>query len=268
MGTMPGPDGNERLTAASGAVLFLLLAAEGVTILSIGQLLSPHLFIGMLLIPPVALKLASTGWRFARYYGARASTRRRARRSCLFGCSRPWSLPRPSPSSRPASRCSCSGRRVAASCSRSTRRASSSGSPPRGSTSSPTSGACRGWPLRIGARARPRSPARLHAACSSVARSPPARSSPSPPCNTRARGCISEATAGSQPVLGFRCSHGKGERGRHPHGEHRCADACTSRCAARAPSFPRLDARARERGRDLLAVGERRQPLRDDDRLT
>ena len=63
-----GPDGNERLTAASGAVLFLLLAAEGVTILSIGQLLSPHVFIGMLLIPPVALKLASTGWRFARYY--------------------------------------------------------------------------------------------------------------------------------------------------------------------------------------------------------
>src|SRR5690348_3855069 len=59
MGTMRGgPDGNERLTAASGAVLFLLLAAEGVTILSIGQLL----------IPPVALKLASTGWRFARYY--------------------------------------------------------------------------------------------------------------------------------------------------------------------------------------------------------
>jgi hypothetical protein len=69
MGTMRGgPDGNERLTAASGAVLFLLLAAEGVTILSIGQLLSPHVFIGMLLIPPVALKLASTGWRFARYY--------------------------------------------------------------------------------------------------------------------------------------------------------------------------------------------------------
>jgi hypothetical protein len=67
-----GPDGNERLTAASGAVLFLLLAAEGVTILSIRQLLSPHIFIGMLLIPPVALKLASTGWRFARYYrGAR-----------------------------------------------------------------------------------------------------------------------------------------------------------------------------------------------------
>ena len=69
MGTMRGgPDGNERLTAASGVVLFLLLAAEGVTILSIRPLLSVHVFIGMLLIPPVALKLGSTGWRFLRYY--------------------------------------------------------------------------------------------------------------------------------------------------------------------------------------------------------
>jgi len=63
-----GPEGNERLTAASGVVLFLLLAAEGVTILFIRPLLSTHVFIGMLLIPPVALKIASTGWRFARYY--------------------------------------------------------------------------------------------------------------------------------------------------------------------------------------------------------
>ena len=67
-----GAEGNERLTAASGAVLFLLLAAEGVTILFLRPLLSTHVFIGMLLIPPVALKLGSTGWRFARYYtGAR-----------------------------------------------------------------------------------------------------------------------------------------------------------------------------------------------------
>lgn len=64
-----GADGNERLTAAAGAVLFLLLAAEGVTILFIRPLLSTHVFIGMLLIPPVALKLGSTGWRFLRYYG-------------------------------------------------------------------------------------------------------------------------------------------------------------------------------------------------------
>jgi hypothetical protein len=63
-----GPDGNERLTAASGALLFVLLAALGVTILSIRSLLSAHVFIGMLLIPPVLLKLGSTAWRFLRYY--------------------------------------------------------------------------------------------------------------------------------------------------------------------------------------------------------
>jgi hypothetical protein len=63
-----GPAGNERLTAASGAVLFVLLAAEGVTIVFLRPLLSAHVFIGMLLIPPVALKTASTGWRFMRYY--------------------------------------------------------------------------------------------------------------------------------------------------------------------------------------------------------
>jgi len=63
-----GPDGNERLTAASGAVLFVLLAALGVTILQVHSLLTAHVFIGMLLIPPVLLKLGSTGWRFVRYY--------------------------------------------------------------------------------------------------------------------------------------------------------------------------------------------------------
>jgi hypothetical protein len=61
-------DGNERLTAATAVVLVVLLAALGVTILSIGQLIWWHVLLGMLLIPPVLLKLGSTGWRFARYY--------------------------------------------------------------------------------------------------------------------------------------------------------------------------------------------------------
>ena len=30
--------------------------------------MSLHVFVGFVLIPPIALKLASTGWRFARYY--------------------------------------------------------------------------------------------------------------------------------------------------------------------------------------------------------
>ncbi len=63
-----GPAGNARLTAATGIVLLVLLAAEGVTLLAFGSLLSAHVFIGMLLIPPIALKLGSTGYRFARYY--------------------------------------------------------------------------------------------------------------------------------------------------------------------------------------------------------
>jgi hypothetical protein len=61
-------ESNSRLTASTGAVLFFLLAAEGITILRVGGLLSAHVFIGMLLIPPAILKIASTGWRFARYY--------------------------------------------------------------------------------------------------------------------------------------------------------------------------------------------------------
>jgi hypothetical protein len=63
-----GVAGNARLTGAVAVALLVLLAAEGVTIPFIGQLLGPHMFIGLLLIPPVALKIASTGYRFARYY--------------------------------------------------------------------------------------------------------------------------------------------------------------------------------------------------------
>lgn len=63
-----GTTGNERLTSSTGALLIVLLAVIGVTIIRIGQLLSVHMFVGMLLIGPLALKLASTGYRFMRYY--------------------------------------------------------------------------------------------------------------------------------------------------------------------------------------------------------
>jgi hypothetical protein len=52
----------------TGAVLLVLLAAEGFTILSLGQLLTWHFFIGMLLLGPVTLKVCSTVYRFVRYY--------------------------------------------------------------------------------------------------------------------------------------------------------------------------------------------------------
>jgi hypothetical protein len=64
-----GSAGNEQLTAVIAAVLLLLLAIEGATLLQLTSLLTVHAFVGMLLIPVLALKVASTGWRFLRYYG-------------------------------------------------------------------------------------------------------------------------------------------------------------------------------------------------------
>jgi hypothetical protein len=63
------PDGNERLTAAVGLVLLVLTIVElGTVLFGLHQFLSPHVFVGLVLIPPVLLKLVSTGWRFTRYY--------------------------------------------------------------------------------------------------------------------------------------------------------------------------------------------------------
>jgi hypothetical protein len=72
-----GTSGNEQLTAVTGIVLLVLLVPLGITILRIRPLLSEHMFIGILLIPPVALKMASTGYRFARYYTANPPYRRK-----------------------------------------------------------------------------------------------------------------------------------------------------------------------------------------------
>jgi hypothetical protein len=63
-----GSAGNEHLTLALAALLVVLLAVEGATILDVGPLLTVHAFVGMLLIPVVALKAASTGWRLLSYY--------------------------------------------------------------------------------------------------------------------------------------------------------------------------------------------------------
>jgi len=63
-----GPEANSRLTAMTAVVLFVLLAIEGVTVLRVRSLLSVHVLIGTALVPPVLLKVGSTGYRFARYY--------------------------------------------------------------------------------------------------------------------------------------------------------------------------------------------------------
>jgi hypothetical protein len=72
-----GPTGNEGLTTATGIVLLVLLAVLGVTILRIRPLLNVHMFLGLLLIPPILLKMASTGYRFVRYYAFNPSYRRK-----------------------------------------------------------------------------------------------------------------------------------------------------------------------------------------------
>src|SRR6059058_2197088 len=69
--SLGGAAGNAQLTSLVGAVLLVLLAVEGATIPFLGSLLSVHIFVGMLLLGPVAVKLASTGYRFGRYYTRR-----------------------------------------------------------------------------------------------------------------------------------------------------------------------------------------------------
>jgi hypothetical protein len=60
------PGGNEQLTALAGILLVVFLAVEGATLLNLRALLTVHAFVGMSLLPIVALKLGSTGWRMAR----------------------------------------------------------------------------------------------------------------------------------------------------------------------------------------------------------
>jgi hypothetical protein len=63
-----GVEENARLTSSVAALLLILLAAEGLTLPAMHALLRPHVYIGFALIPPVALKIGSTLYRFARYY--------------------------------------------------------------------------------------------------------------------------------------------------------------------------------------------------------
>lgn len=72
-----GPRGNERLTAGLAVVLLAVLAIEGATLLVMRQSIVLHIYLGLVLVPLTALKLASTGYRIARYYmGSRSYVRR------------------------------------------------------------------------------------------------------------------------------------------------------------------------------------------------
>ena len=59
---------NERLTVLTGILLVVLLGAMLLTATEVRRLLVEHFFLGLLLLPAIALKMASTGWRFMRYY--------------------------------------------------------------------------------------------------------------------------------------------------------------------------------------------------------
>jgi hypothetical protein len=61
-----GSEGNERLTSTIGLALLALFAVEAATTLSLSTYLNVHIFLGLLLLPAVSLKLASTGWRAIR----------------------------------------------------------------------------------------------------------------------------------------------------------------------------------------------------------
>ena len=80
------PAGNERLTAMTGTVLLVLFVAECLTLLNIGNYLTLHVFLGMLLLGPVGLKICST-WRSLPGRPSSSSTWPRTSRSCP-GCCR------------------------------------------------------------------------------------------------------------------------------------------------------------------------------------
>lgn len=63
-----GPAGNAQLTAWLGLLLLVLFVTELVTVLDVNGLISWHIGIGVLLIPPSLAKTATTGWRLIRYY--------------------------------------------------------------------------------------------------------------------------------------------------------------------------------------------------------
>lgn len=72
-----GPAGNARLTAWTGALLLVLFLVELATLLDVTGLISWHVVVGVLLVPPALLKTGTTSWRIFRYY-TRSSAYRQA----------------------------------------------------------------------------------------------------------------------------------------------------------------------------------------------
>jgi hypothetical protein len=72
-----GVESNARMTGVLGAVLLVALAIEGVTVPAVRQMLTLHVFMGFFVVPVVGLKLATTGYRFFRYYQGADAYRRK-----------------------------------------------------------------------------------------------------------------------------------------------------------------------------------------------
>jgi hypothetical protein len=71
-------EGNARLTASTSAVLLALLGIEVSTVLiSVKSHLTLHVMAGLILVPPLLVKIASVSWRFIRYYRYDAEYRRK-----------------------------------------------------------------------------------------------------------------------------------------------------------------------------------------------
>ncbi len=66
--TTGGPAGNAVLTAWTGLVLLVLFLAELLTLFDVRGLISWHVAVGAILVPPALLKTATTGWRVVQYY--------------------------------------------------------------------------------------------------------------------------------------------------------------------------------------------------------
>jgi hypothetical protein len=76
VGRTGGPAGNAQLTAWTGLVLLALIAVELVTLLDVRGLLGWHVVVGVLLMAVATLKIASTSWRFLRYYAGHGGYRK------------------------------------------------------------------------------------------------------------------------------------------------------------------------------------------------
>lgn len=71
-------EGNARLTVATSVVLLVLFCvAVGTVLIGVKSHLTLHVMVGLMLVPPLAVKIASVSWRLIRYYRHDAEYRRK-----------------------------------------------------------------------------------------------------------------------------------------------------------------------------------------------